>query len=87
MSFSETLRVKPNATVDLGRFDPDAAPGVEGKEQARKELEEIRERLEELQYRLYAEGKRALLVVLQAMDAGGKDGVIRHVISGFNPSG
>ena len=43
--------------------------------------------LAQLQYRLYAEGKRSLLIVLQGLDAAGKDGVIRHVISGTNPQG
>jgi PPK2 family polyphosphate:nucleotide phosphotransferase len=43
--------------------------------------------LEELQYKLYADNRHALLVVLQALDAGGKDGTIRHVMTGFNPQG
>ena len=45
------------------------------------------ERLSVLQYLLYAEGRRALLVVLQGIDAGGKDGTIQHVMSGLNPQG
>ena len=43
--------------------------------------------MEQLQYRMYAENKHSLLIVLQGLDAAGKDGVVRHVLTGMNPSG
>ena len=57
------------------------------KEPTTRELERIRQELVELQERLYAENKRSVLVVLQGMDASGKDGLIRKVFSGLNPQG
>ena len=71
--------------VRLADFDPDYVGGVEDKPQAEKELHNNVTALAELGYRLYAEGKRSLLVVLQGMDTSGKDGTIRHAMRGFNP--
>ena len=75
-----------------GRFrmvdvDPDSTPGIKRPKQARKEMEEAHGRLFDLQERLFAENKRSILVVLQAMDTGGKDGTITHVIGDLNPQG
>jgi PPK2 family polyphosphate:nucleotide phosphotransferase len=75
-----------------GRFrmvdvDPDSTPGIKKPKQARKEMEEAHGRLFDLQERLFAENKRSILVVLQAMDTGGKDGTITHVIGDLNPQG
>jgi len=79
-------RIPPDTKVDLGAFDPGDAGGW--KEAAAKDrLEDLNRRLEALQELLYAEGKHKVLVVLQAMDTGGKDGVIRHVFEGVNPQG
>jgi PPK2 family polyphosphate:nucleotide phosphotransferase len=61
--------------------------GLADKHEAESELTTLQAKLFDLQGRLWAESKRALLVVLQAMDAGGKDGTIRHVFSGVNPQG
>jgi PPK2 family polyphosphate:nucleotide phosphotransferase len=61
--------------------------GLAGKQEGEEMLAPLRAKLFDLQGRLWAESKRALLVVLQAMDAGGKDGTIRHVFSGVNPQG
>ena len=63
------------------------APAKMEKESAKRELDNMQEELEELQYRLYAENRRSVLVVLQGMDASGKDGLIRRVFSGINPQG
>jgi PPK2 family polyphosphate:nucleotide phosphotransferase len=63
------------------------APGSIQKEEAEGELERMQQELEELQYRLYAENRRSVLVILQGMDASGKDGLIRRVFSGINPQG
>ncbi|MFA6133087.1 MAG: polyphosphate kinase 2 family protein [Phycisphaerae bacterium] len=86
MNFYDRFRVKPGAKVDLARFDPDSSAGA-NKASALKRAETSRRRLAELQEMLYAEGRRSVLIVLQAMDAGGKDGTIRHVMSGVNPQG
>jgi PPK2 family polyphosphate:nucleotide phosphotransferase len=84
----EQLRVAPGAAVDLVRIDPRATPGFDGdKEAAAAELKTLRDELEEFQLRLWAEGERSLLIILQAMDAGGKDGTIRKVFTAFNPQG
>ena len=79
--------VAPGSKVKLGRWDPDDDGGLEKGKQADKLLARDIERLFELQEKLHAEGSRALLVVLQAMDTGGKDGTIKHVFTGLNPSG
>jgi len=57
------------------------------KEAARERIEENRSALEDLQYHLYADGGKALLIVLQGIDTSGKDGVIRNVFTAFNPQG
>jgi PPK2 family polyphosphate:nucleotide phosphotransferase len=85
--WADALRVEPGTRVRLDKLATDTAEGVRDKAAAEAQLQEILQELAKLQYLLYAENKRALLVVLQAMDAGGKDGVIRHVMSGLNPSG
>lgn len=63
---------------------PEDAPG---KKRAREKLEDLVEKLSDLQHRLYAESRRAVLLVFQALDAAGKDGTIRAVLSGVNPAG
>jgi PPK2 family polyphosphate:nucleotide phosphotransferase len=80
------LRVAPGAEVHLREEHADRTFGLREKD-AETELRSIRPQLERLQYELYADGKHALLVVLQAMDGGGKDGTIRNVLSAFNPQG
>jgi len=74
--------------LDLSALDAGATPGFRGEEaSAREQTEVLRSQLVALQARLYAESRQRLLVVLQAMDTGGKDGVIRKVFSGVNPQG
>ena len=87
MNIGKALMVKPGRPVKLNKIDPDATPGCKSKEEAVEELPGLLEELRGLQYKLYAENKRAVLVVLQAMDAAGKDGLVRHVFSGLNPQG
>jgi PPK2 family polyphosphate:nucleotide phosphotransferase len=83
-----SLVVHPGASVDLAKRDPDSTPGAPGdREHTEAVFEAQHLRLAELQERLWAEGTRELLVVLQATDTAGKDGTIRHVFRGFNPSG
>jgi PPK2 family polyphosphate:nucleotide phosphotransferase len=82
---SGAIRVRPGRPVGLSEIDPDGTGGFEGKDAARAALQKDLERLRERQRLLHADGRHALLVVLQAMDTGGKDGTIRHVLSGLNP--
>jgi polyphosphate kinase 2 (PPK2 family) len=82
----QELRVPSGGRFRLIDIDPAATQGVK-KEEALDRLTKNCQRLSVLQYLLYAEGRRALLVVLQGIDAAGKDGTIRHVMSGMNPQG
>ena len=81
----QPLTIKPGKKVQLKDFDPDFTNGLKNKKKAQAELEENVQCLSELGYRLYAENRRSLLLVLQGMDSSGKDGTIRHVMHGFNP--
>jgi PPK2 family polyphosphate:nucleotide phosphotransferase len=85
--FARTFRVKPGDKVRMQRLDPSSTPGLKSKEEGQAELERITQQLSELQRVFYAENKHSLLVVLQAMDTGGKDGTIRHVFGPLNPQG
>lgn len=85
--FSKELVVKPGKKVHLSKYDPDETLGWEKDHAMEKSLERAVETLDKRQYLLYAEHKRALLIVLQGLDAAGKDGTIRHVMSGVNPQG
>jgi PPK2 family polyphosphate:nucleotide phosphotransferase len=78
--------VRAESPLDLAKHDPGETFGWD-KEAAKAELAVEVTRLAELQKVLYAEGTRSLLVVLQAMDAGGKDGTLREVLTGLNPAG
>ncbi len=80
--------IRPGTKVDLGAFDPSATPGArESKSAGRAEAARLLKRLEALQELLYANQDRSVLIVLQALDTGGKDGTIRHVFGGVNPQG
>jgi len=80
------LLVNPGSKVKLSSRDPGATLGYD-KAKATEELQQHKARMAELQEILFAERKHALLIVLQAMDAGGKDGTIRNVMTGMNPQG
>ena len=83
---SKALLVQPGSRIKLASLDPANTFGY-AKEAAAGLLEKNLDRLSVLQYLLYAESNRAVLVVLQGIDAGGKDGAIRHVMTGLNPQG
>lgn len=83
----EKYRVAPGKSCDLKKFDPDEKGNFKNKHEAKKILEAEVEKLNELQEVLYAESKRAVLIVLQATDTGGKDGTIRYVLGPLNPQG
>jgi PPK2 family polyphosphate:nucleotide phosphotransferase len=81
------LRVAPGTRVRLGDYDSADTGRFRSKDDAAKKLASDIERLAALQDVLYAQGSTALLLIFQAMDAAGKDGVIKHVMSGVNPQG
>ncbi len=80
-------RVEPGKPIKLTTFDPDESEHYQRKKDVQDELNQQRSRIAELQARLYAERQQSLLIVLQAMDTGGKDGTIRGVFQGVNPQG
>src|SRR5215213_9674414 len=80
-------RVDPQTEVALADHDPGATDSYDDADEARDELSRLVERIADLQARLYAEDKRALLVVLQGIDAAGKDSTVAHVFRGTNPQG
>jgi PPK2 family polyphosphate:nucleotide phosphotransferase len=87
MDYREKFVVEPGAKVRLSKIDPSYKGKYESHGKASPEIAQNLERMQTLQYLLYADGSQSLLVVLQALDAAGKDGVVRHVFSGVNPQG
>lgn len=85
--FSKPYRVDNGKKFRLKDFAPDDTSGVKSKKQAEKVLPLGIERMVDLQDKLYAQDRWAILLIFQAMDAAGKDGVIKHVMSGVNPQG
>src|SRR2546422_5734411 len=83
----ERHRIRPGRKVHLARIDAEDTGDVDDEEAARARLARDVERLAQLQDAFYAEHRRAVLVVLQGMDTSGKDGTVKHVMSGVNPSG
>lgn len=81
------LVVDPGSAADLERRDPRDTLGLPEKDEAKEQLATLLEELSSLQERLYAEGTRSVLLILQGLDASGKDGTIRHVFTGVNPQG
>ncbi|HEY7126596.1 MAG TPA: PPK2 family polyphosphate kinase [Ktedonobacterales bacterium] len=74
-------------TVKLSRYDPNETGGLNKKEVESRLLPQLAERRERLQEMLYAAQQQSVLIILQGMDTSGKDGTIKHVMSGVNPSG
>jgi PPK2 family polyphosphate:nucleotide phosphotransferase len=85
-SVRSRFRVTPCERARLEDFDP-TDTGKYDKKDAYEKLDDLRDKMNDLQQRLFAERKRSLLICLQALDAGGKDGVIKHVIGSMNPDG
>jgi PPK2 family polyphosphate:nucleotide phosphotransferase len=79
--------VKPGKKFKLDKIDPGDTGHFKDKREAAAAVKKNLEQLDELQEVLYAQAKYAVLIVLQAMDAGGKDGTIEHIFSGVNPQG
>jgi PPK2 family polyphosphate:nucleotide phosphotransferase len=86
-SYVKKLVVEPGAKVTLAGIDPAYHGEHASKQSAEPEFEANLKKLDDLQFLMYAERNHSLLVVLQGMDAAGKDGVIRNVITGMNPAG
>src|ERR1700676_1677120 len=84
---ASAYRITDGAKFRLKDFDPGDTDGVKSKEHAQEMLKESTEKLCDMQEKLYAQNQWALLVSFQAMDAAGKDGAIKHVMSGVNPQG
>jgi PPK2 family polyphosphate:nucleotide phosphotransferase len=85
---TDRYRVKEGEKVGLGKWSPDDTSGFPGTEgEALEESKKLTLKLERLQELLYAEHKHKVLVILQAMDTGGKDGTIKKVFEGVNPQG
>lgn len=87
MNYRKQFFVTPGKKVDLGKIDPSHTSGYTSGEAALPEIQKHVTRMDALQALLYADGQQSLLVVLQALDAAGKDGVVRHLFTGMNPQG
>jgi len=87
MDYRARFVVEPGKKVRLNKIGPSYHGTHESHDTAIPEIEEHVARMDKLQYLLYADGSQSLLVVLQALDAGGKDGVIRRLFAGMNPQG
>ncbi len=85
--FYQKYIIPPGTQLDLGKFDPNDTLDFHDKTAALALLEKNNRRIARLQSDLYSEGKQSLLIVLQALDAGGKDGTINNVFSAMNPQG
>ena len=87
MNYFKKFVVTPGSKVDLGKVDAGFKDQHESHEHALPEIEAYEQKLHDLQYLMYAEGKRSLLICLQGRDAAGKDGTINHVLGAMNPQG
>ena len=87
MNYTKKFRVEPGSKVDLNKINAGFKDKHKSHEHALPEIEAYNQKLHDLQYLMYAEGKRSLLIVLQGRDAAGKDGTINHVLSAMNPQG
>ena len=79
--------VKPDTKISLKDYSTEYAEKLLDKSEGKKLLENEKEKLSELQDKLYAHNQYSVLIIFQAMDAAGKDGAIKHIMSGLNPSG
>lgn len=87
MSWMQRFAISPGREFRLADIDPAETGPISDKGEAEKETERNRKELGELQQLLWADNSRALLVIFQGMDTCGKDGTIRHVMSGLSPQG
>jgi len=87
MSFADDYRVKPEKSVDLSKSDPRDLGSFKDKDITKAQTVKDAEAIDVLQNRLYAEGQRALLVIIQGIDSSGKDGTVRAVFNSCGPIG
>src|SRR5262249_5322879 len=87
MDYRKKCAVEAGAKVRLEKIDGSYTGKHQSHDKALPEIQKHVERMDKLQYLIYADGGQSLLVVLQALDAAGKDGVVRHLFSGMNPQG
>lgn len=87
MDYRKRFRVEPGQKVRLAEIDPSDTGKHISHKAAEPTIQKYVELMDKLQYLLYADGNRSLLVVLQGLDAAGKDGAIRHLFTGMNPQG
>ena len=87
MDYRGQFIVKPATKVKLAEIDPGYKVNHESAEKASTEIDDARKKLGEQQALLYAEKRHSVLIVLQALDAGGKDRTVNHVFSAFSPQG
>lgn len=80
-------RYTKKGSFSIEKCDPSDSGGIKSKAEGRRLLEKNVERMARLQDRFYAQDREALLLIFQAMDSAGKDGAIKHVMSGLNPQG
>jgi PPK2 family polyphosphate:nucleotide phosphotransferase len=87
MNYRKKFIVEPGSKVRLGKIDPAFSGHLESHEKAAEETAKQVDRMARLQYLLYADARQSLLIVLQGLDAAGKDGTIHHLFTGLNPQG
>jgi PPK2 family polyphosphate:nucleotide phosphotransferase len=87
MNYSQQFKVLPGTSVKLKDVEPDFTDGYKSHDAADEEIVQFQDRLRELQVLLYAQRRQSLLICLQAVDTGGKDGTISHVLGVMNPQG
>lgn len=87
MNYRKKFIVTPGSSIRLQEFDTKFQGKHKNKKSALHETVKLQQRMDELEDKLFAEHKQSLLIILQALDAGGKDGVVRHVIGSMNPQG
>ncbi len=81
------FKVKPGKELNLSKTDTRPGKKYRDKQELKEVMASDVEKISELQYRLYAENRQSLLIILQGMDSSGKDGTIRRIMSGVNPQG
>jgi PPK2 family polyphosphate:nucleotide phosphotransferase len=87
LNINEEFLVKPESKIILPGYETSYTGDYESKKEAARDLKENIKKMEKLQAKLYAADKYSILIIFQAMDAAGKDGTIKHVMSGLNPQG
>ena len=87
MNYQKKLIVEPGSKVSLAKIDPSYSGKHKSHKRAMPDIDKQIARMDRLQYLLYADANKSLLIVLQGLDAAGKDGVIRHLFTGMNPQG